>query len=254
MTLKEIDGYFNSFLKKENFPADPSRNGIQIENSDVLHKEIKKVAFAVDACETTVLQAAKENADLLFVHHGLFWGGCETVTGIHYKRLSAFLKNDIALYASHIPLDANHETGNNYGLAFRLEMENLMPFGQWKGMTLGVKGELKQASTVEKIAEKLLRKTACPKLLKFGPAKVKTVAIISGGAGDEHVQAALEGVDLYITGEIGHEDFHSIEELNLNVIAGGHYETETVGVNLVRQKLEKETGIETVFIDVPTSL
>ena len=76
MTLKEIDGYFNSFLKKENFPADPSRNGIQIENSDVLHKEIKKVAFAVDACETTVLQAAKENADLLFVHHGLFWGGC----------------------------------------------------------------------------------------------------------------------------------------------------------------------------------
>ena len=164
------------------------------------------------------------------------------------------MKNDIALYASHIPLDANPETGNNYGLAFRLEMENLMPFGQWKGMTLGVKGELKQASTVEKITEKLLRKTACPKLLKFGPEKVKTVAIISGGAGDEHVQAALEGVDLYITGEIGHEDFHSIEELNLNVIAGGHYETETVGVNLVRQKLEKETGIETVFIDVPTSL
>lgn len=255
MTLKELDEYFNAFLKKENFPSDPSSNGIQVSNSDPENKQIKKVAFAVDACTATAKEAAKQGADLLFVHHGLFWGGCETITGVHYNRISTFIKNDLALYASHLPLDANALVGNNYGLAARIGLQDLHPFGLWRGMTIGVKGVLREPVTLEELAKKTLNPGEKPlHVLPFGKKDIQTVAIISGGAGDDHVQAAQEGVDAYITGEMGHEDFHSAEELKLNIIAGGHYQTETVGVNLVRQKLEKETGIETIFIDIPTGL
>lgn len=116
MTLNELDKWFRSFLKIEDFANDVSKNGIQIENSAPDAKQIKKIAFAVDACEETVQKAAAANADVLFVHHGLFWGGCETITGSFYKRVAPFLKNDIALYGCHIPLDANNPYGNNYGL------------------------------------------------------------------------------------------------------------------------------------------
>lgn len=255
MTLNELDSYFNGFLHKENFLSDVSKNGIQIENSSPDKKQITKVAFAVDACTATAEKASESGAELLFVHHGLFWGSCDTITGIHYKRISAFLKNDLALYASHIPLDANPLVGNNYGLASRLGMRELEPFGQWRGMTIGVKGVLPVEMTIAELAEKVLKPGEKPShILPFGVKKIKTVAIISGGAGEDHDQAALDGADAYITGEIGHEDYHSAEEYGINIIAGGHYQTETVGVNLVRQKLEKETGLKTVFIDIPTGL
>ncbi len=254
MTLKELDEYFNGFLHKENYSSDPSKNGIQIENSDLTGKQIKKIAFAVDACCTTAEKAAEAGAGLLFVHHGLFWGGCNTITGTHYKRINSFLKNDLALYASHIPLDANSEVGNNYGLAFKLGLKNLESFGFWHGMCIGVKGEFEKPLSLTEIAQKALRPCAAPKFFPFGKETVQTLAIISGGAGEDHVQAAQEGVDAYLTGEFIHEDFHSAEECGISVIAGGHYETEIVGVNLVRQKVEKELGLETIFIDIPTGL
>ena len=103
MTLKELNEFFNSFLHKENFLSDPSRNGIQIQNKEPDVKEIKKVAFAVDACEATAKLASEQGADVLVVHHGLFWGDCEVITGSFYKRVSSFINNDLALIAYHIP-------------------------------------------------------------------------------------------------------------------------------------------------------
>lgn len=255
MTLKELDVWFKSFLKPELYPQDPSRNGIQIQNSDPDNKQIKKVAVAVDACYETAIKAAKQGADVLFVHHGLFWGGCEPIVGTTYNRYQAFLKNDLALYAMHIPLDANNPYGNNYGLANRIGLTNLQEFGQWRGMTLGVMGELSKECTVSELAQKVLNPNETPlKILNFGKEKIKTVGIISGGAADDVYQAIEQGLDVYITGEVNHELFHYVKESKMNLIAGGHYQTETVGINLVRQKIEKELGLETVFIDVPTSL
>ena len=113
MTLNELDAYFRSFLKIDDFPADVSKNGIQIQNSEPCKKEIKKVAFAVDACQETALKAAETGADVLFVHHGLFWPETGVLEGAAYKKFAPFLKNDVALYACHIPLDANNPYGNN---------------------------------------------------------------------------------------------------------------------------------------------
>lgn len=255
MTLVEINNWFNTFLKKEDFPSDISLNGIQIQNSEPESKQIKKIAFAVDACEETAKKAAEAGADLLFVHHGLFWGGCQTITGSFYKRISTFIKNDLALCAYHIPLDANNPYGNNWGLAARLGLINCESFGTWRGMVLGVKGELSEELTINELAERVLRKGVTPRsVLSLGKEKIKTVGIISGGASDDVADAIEQGLDCYITGEFAHEDYHLAREMGINVIGGGHYETETVGVSLVMEKVEKELGIECIFVDVPTNL
>lgn len=255
MTLRELDFWFNSFLKKENYAADISLNGIQIENSEPDSKQIKKVAFAVDACEKTAQIAAKNGADVLFVHHGLFWGHCQTISGSFYKRIAAFIKNDLALCAYHIPLDANNPYGNNWGLASRLELKNCEVFGSWRGMVLGVKGELEKPLTIEEVAQKVMRPgKKANHVIALGKEQIKTVGVISGGASEDVADAVAEGLDCYITGEFAHEDFHFAEETKINVIAGGHYETETVGVSLVMEKVLKELGLECIFIDEPTGL
>lgn len=255
MTLEELDAYFRRFLKIEDYPADPSRNGIQIQNSNPAGKQIEKIAFAVDACEETAEAAAGAGAGMLFVHHGLFWGGCETLTDSFYRRVAPFLKNDIALYACHIPLDANNPCGNNYGLAARISLSKMEPFGEWRGMSVGVKGILKKPLSAGELAEKILNPGERPlHVLPFGKKEIRSVGIISGGAGDDVSQAVAAGLDAYVTGEVGHELFHYIKESEITVIAGGHYQTETVGVNLVREKIAAEKNIETVFLDVPTGM
>ncbi len=255
MTLNELSEYFNSFLHLEEFGSDPSRNGVQIQNDDPDKTQISKVAFATDACEATAKRAIEEGAQLLFVHHGLFWGGCTPLTDSHYRRVAAFIKGNLALYAAHIPLDANHEIGNNYGLARRIGLTELEPFGKWHGMTLGVKGTLEKAVSVQELERRLFPDgTKAAHILPFGKKEIRTVAVISGGAGEDADQAAKAGVDAYITGEVEHQDFHVIKELGLTVIAGGHYQTETMGVQLVQKKLEAEKKLETVFIDFPTGL
>ena len=255
MTLNELNRYFNSFLHKEDYDSDVSLNGIQISNSAPNEKPITKVAFAVDACEATALKAAEAGAQVLFVHHGLFWGHCETITGTHYKRVAAFIKNDLALIAYHIPLDANEFVGNNFGIAKRIGLEKVRPFGKWRGMTLGAIGELSQEVKIDELAQKLFPNGEKPsKILPFGKEMIKKVAVISGGAGEDFTQAVKIGADAYITGEVSHEYYRGIEESGINVIAGGHYNTETVGVQLVQKRLEEDKGLQTVFIDIPTGL
>ncbi|MBO5731296.1 MAG: Nif3-like dinuclear metal center hexameric protein [Treponema sp.] len=255
MTLQQLDEYFRSFLNLDQYKGDPSLNGIQVENRDPAGTEITKVAFAVDACQETIQRAAVAGAQVLFVHHGFFWGQCQTITGAHGKRIRTLFDHDMALYACHIPLDANALVGNNYGLAQRLELESLVPFGDWHGMTIGVGGTLPTPMTVDGVLQKLFPAGEKPlHVLPFGPDKISRIAIVSGGAARELSQAIEQGYDAFITGEIGHEQYHQALEAGITVIAGGHYQTETVGVSLVMEKLAKEKGLETLFIQVPTGL
>ncbi|MBO5137166.1 MAG: Nif3-like dinuclear metal center hexameric protein [Spirochaetaceae bacterium] len=256
MNLMQLDEYFRSFLDFESFATDYSLNGIQVENSNPFEKPIERVAFAVDACTETIARAAKAKADLLFVHHGLFWGQCQRITGSHYQRIKAMVNQDIALYACHLPLDANTQVGNNYGIARRLGLEQIVPFGLWKGLCIGAAGVLPKALNVNQLTKKLLPNGEQPLgILPFGKREIRSVAIVSGGGGsDELEQAISEGYDAFITGEIKHELYHTAMEAGICVIAGGHYQTETVGVQLVMEKLTAEKGLDTIFIDVPTGL
>ena len=255
MNLFELNNYLNSFLCKENFLSDPSKNGIQIQNSDPLAKEIKTVAFAVDACEKSALIAAQNNADVLICHHGLFWGNCTPIVDSHYKRISAFVQNDLALIAYHLPLDANNPYGNNFGLAKKIGLNNLEQFGFWHNMKIGVRGEFDYPKSIDEISLLIGQHTHTePRKFSFGKKQIKTVGISSGGSSDLTQQAADEKLDLFISGEFSHEDYHLAKELGINVIAAGHYGTEITGVSLIKEKIDKELALKTIFIDLPTGL
>ncbi len=253
MTLNTIVQFLDSVLPIEDVARiDYSLNGLQVGRSDL---QVKKAAFAVDACMAAFTRAAEEGADLLCVHHGLFWGKPLAVTGEHYRRIKFLLDHDLALYAAHLPLDMHMEVGNNAGLADALELHNREPFGMYHGIKIGIKGELNEALDIDTVLKKIgLNRDTALGVLEFGRREIKSVGVISGGADKEVSQAILEGLDLYITGELSHQVYHTCLESGINLVAGGHYHTETYGVRKLMQVLKDECDIETVFIDVPTGL
>lgn len=253
MTSKELDLYFKELLNIPHFAkTDPSQNGLQVENSG---REVRKVAFSVDACLETIKRTAEACADMLFVHHGLFWGKSMLVAGTHYKRIKELIYNDIALYAVHLPLDVHPVYGNNSGLVKRLGLQDVQPFGVWNNIEIGLYGSFDEAKNLDGIVNLLFPAGEKPaQVLPFGKTEIKTVGVVSGGGADEIYDAAALGLDLYITGEIEHVTYHTALENKINVIAGGHYQTETVGVKLVAEKLARDKGVEVCFIDVPTGM
>ncbi len=253
MTLKELDGYFNKFLELSEFDkADISLNGIQVGEGE---QEIRKVAFAVDACLESFIRAANAGADLLFVHHGLYWGAPVRITGDFYKRIQFLMENKLALYTAHLPLDSHPEVGNNAAIANRLGLTEITPFGSYRGIKIGYKGILPEPLDLDNLLIHLgTNRDACLSVLPFGDEKVRSVGIVSGGASSDVLQALSEELDLFITGEVSHQIYHACMEGRINYIAAGHYFTEIFGVRALAGALERDTGIETLFIDVPTGL
>ena len=253
MVLEEFDVLIRKILALDECSgSDVALNGLQVANGSAT---VEKVAFAVDACLESIRRAAEWKADLLFVHHGLFWGKPLAVIGGHYQRLRALIEADLALYAVHLPLDMHPELGNNSGLARRIGLQQLEPFGKYKGMKIGFKGRLAGQMSLEQVVRLCCGgKEPGINVLPFGPENISTVGIVSGGAADEAYQAIDERLDLFITGDADHTIYHHCLEGRVNVIFGGHYLTETSGVTFLAEKLEKETDLETVFFDIPTGL
>jgi len=253
MNLDELDGWCRSFLDIDGFKKiDDSLNGIQVGRSG---GPIRRVAFSVDACAETLRRAAEEKAEALFAHHGFFWGSPARIEGVLLERIRFLVDHDMALYACHLPLDAHPECGNNAVLARMLGLVDVKPFGTYHGVTLGFKGRFDPPVSLDEAVRRVLPGGDRPRsVLPFGPEMIRTAAIVSGGAPFEALQAAEEGMDLYLTGEPSHSIYHSVQEEKIHVISAGHYATEVWGVRAVAEKLARETGLETVFIDVPTGL
>ena len=253
MNISELDKYFRKILPIDEMQRlDMSMNGLQVANKS---GRAEKAAFAVDASLETFKRAAERGADILFVHHGLFWGKPVPVTGSHFERLKFLIDNDLALYACHLPLDMDENLGNNISAAHLLELCDIEPFGEYKGKKIGFKGKLKEALTCEEIIDKCgFDKDGILSLLKFGKDKCSTVGIITGGATREVEQAVSEELDLFLTGEVSHPMYHQCLEEGINVISAGHYATEIFGVKNVSEKVREDLGLETVFIDLPTGL
>lgn len=255
MTLYELDCYFKKLLLIDSFNNDYSLNGIQVQNSKPSETQIKKIGFSVDASIETIEIAIKENVQMLFVHHGLFWKKPLTITGIHYDRISKLLLNDIVLYGVHLPLDAHEFLGNNAQFAKSLEFEDTKPFGEYEGKLIGVKGnyskKIKFSSLVERI--KSLGDTPLH-IFSFGKEEIKTVGIISGSGGNELSQAIRENLDVYITGDIKYENYNEAKDSKINLIVCGHYFSETFGVKAIMNKINEEMDIQTVFISAPTGI
>lgn len=253
MTITEFDRYIRSILPIEEFGRiDSSRNGLQVVRRN---PEIRRAAFAVDAAQEVFEAAITEKADLLFVHHGLFWGREQVLTGTHYDRIRTLIENDLALYAVHLPLDADLSLGNNAGMATALELQDIEPFGLYKGVPIGVEGRLPHPMSVDQVVATLFGDRFTPLgVLRFGVDEVRTVGLISGGAPLEVDQAIDEGLDLYITGDASHIAYHRCREAGINAIFGGHYATEIWGVQNVAERLRRNTDVESLFLDIPTGL
>ena len=259
MQLSEIITKLDDELRTDDFAdLDASANGLQVGPEET---EIEHVAFAVDAVEQTITEAANENADLLVAHHGIVWGGLDRLTGRPYDRIAPLVENDLALYVSHLPLDAHPELGNAAGLADLLDLGEREPFAEIGPEQIGVRGTARDAYSVEDLRELLETRLdhgqrssgQSVQVLPFGPDEIRNIAVVTGSGVDWLDEAEQQGIDALVTGEGKGKTYHEAREAGLHVFLAGHYATETFGVQSL-QDLAEEWGLETTFLDVPTGL
>jgi dinuclear metal center YbgI/SA1388 family protein len=228
---------------------DGAVNGLQVENRG----GVTRFAATVDASLSTIKLAIAAKADLLIVLHGLFWNSRQPWTGRNFELAKLCVENDLAIYSSHLPLDAHPMLGNNAQLCAALGLKNLKPFFLTHGQTIGFKSKTRISRS--ELAAKLQRATGVkPKLIPGGKPICENIGVVTGGAGGDLKLAASEGVDTFITGEGPHWTFGVAEELGLNVIYGGHYATETFGVTALAAHLSKKFKLPWKFLDYPTGL
>jgi len=228
---------------------DGAVNGLQVENSG----QVGHIAACVDASLATIKLAIAAGADLMIVHHGLFWTPSVPWTGKRREMIELLVKHNLAVYSSHLPLDAHPRLGNNARLCAALGFDRLKPFFLEKGRHIGwqTRTKISRQDLVEKLGILL---GCAPHLLPGGGERCKRIGIVTGGAGGGLKIAAQEGVDTFITGEGPHWTYAQAEDLELNVIYGGHYATETFGVRALAADLSETFGIPWTFLDHPTGL
>ena len=249
--LKTIASFLDALLDHRVI-KDSSLNGLQVD----INHDIKKIGFTVDAALDTFMLAKEQHCDLLIVHHGILWGdGHYPITGLMRERLRCLFLNNLSLYASHLPLDLHPVYGNNAQLARLLELKDLHAFGEYHGQEIGFQGTLSHEMSLAQFSKKIeiLLSTSC-KTLAFGKSLIKSVAIVSGGGASTLPQAIERTADLLLVGEFNHSHFHIAKEGKINLLAAGHYATETLGVMALMPVLKDNFGVETVFLDAETDL
>ena len=248
--LLKLATYTDKYLRiGEIADSDHALNGLQVQNSG----RITKIGAAVDGSTRVLREAAARKVNFLIVHHGLFWAGLQPATGALFRQLKIALENDLAVYGAHLPLDAHRKVGNNAQLAAALGFTSPKPFLEFKGNPIGLKA--RGNSSLPQLVGKLEKSLAGPvKSFAFGPAKPRSVAIVTGAAGSEIHRVAQLGIDTFITGEAPHWAAVAAEELGINLLLGGHYATETFGVKALALHLSKRFKIPWTYIDAPTGL
>jgi dinuclear metal center YbgI/SA1388 family protein len=255
-TLNELATFLDDTLDVHGIPDYPNAvNGVQVANFGA----INAVATAVDFSTESVNGALNCGARLLVVHHGMFWGGVQPLTGHRHSRLWALLTHDVAVYSAHLPLDVHSELGNNALLAKRLGLDPSGGFAKYKTIDVGLSG-------VSNIPTRLLAERAAALAEEFGGKLVATPfapdrmtrawGVCSGAGADSETlrEAAEKGLDTLIVGEGPHHTAVEARELGIVVLYAGHYATETLGVRALGDSLAQRFKISSTFIDLPTGL
>jgi dinuclear metal center YbgI/SA1388 family protein len=251
MERQPLVDYLDDFLRIAEI-QDYGPQGLQVESDN---QAIKRIALAVDTAPPIIEQAAAWGADLLLVHHGIFWGQSERIAGPLGARVRLLLRHNINLYAAHLALDAHPEVGNNVELARLL---GVTPEDWWcvaRGMPIGVIGLVAPGTTLEELVGRIVQLVGTdPVVLPHGPEQPQRVAIVSGSAAGHAGEAAAAGADTLITGETSHVHFWAGSDHAMNVIFAGHYATETVGVQALGRHLAERFDVEVKFLDFPTGM
>lgn len=256
VALPELAAYLETLLAISTTPDyPPALNGVQVGHRG----PVTRIAAAVDASLQTITMAADAGANLLLVHHGLFWNGLHPMTGPHEARIRALFAHDIAVYSAHLPLDAHETFGNSALLARELGLAVTGGFAKHQHIYCGVRGE-SDLSTEGLIAK--VREWAAPlghhTVASALPAghRTRKWAICSGsGAQVETLREAYAtGVDTLIVGEGPHWSAVEAAEHGLVIVYAGHYATETLGVRALAAHLAERYGIAWQFVHAPTGL
>ena len=246
ITLQDLLQYLNQLLQPEFF-SDVCPNGLQVEGKKV----ISRVAFAVSSSLATIKQAIAIKADALIVHHGIFWDKTSYIlVGSKKQKFQLLLENEISLLAYHLPLDAHQTVGNNWKVARDLDLTNLKAFGSIGTNKIGVKAQIKP-TLVEDFQTKLETYYEHVAHTALGGKKhIASVAIVSGGAHWMIEQAIQEGMDCFVTGSFDEPIWDLAYENEIHFFALGHFSTEKVGIQSLKQITTKHFDVPTHFINL----
>lgn len=255
LPIEVVTGWADAQLRTSEVPDyAPALNGLQLTNAA---GAVTRIAAAVDGSRRAIEGAIAVGADLLILHHGLFWGGTQRLVGASYDRLSLLMRHGIAVYASHLPLDLHPQLGNNALLAARLGLVPSGGFGRFQTIHVGCQGsaDLETADLVARAGELASAHGGRVHHSAFETGRrTRRWAIITGaGASSESLRdAAAQGIDTLITGEGPHHTAVDAPELGLVVVYAGHYATETLGVTALAEAMGREFGVPWSFVAAPT--
>lgn len=251
-----IAAQLDALLRTDEIPDYPAAlNGLQFASQG----EVRRVATAVDFSSHTVREAAAARAQMLLVHHGMFWSGLQPVIGLTYERYADLIRHDIAVYSAHLPLDMHPELGNNALLARRLGLEPSAGFARYKTVDVGLSGSADvDTETVVERARQLAREAGGDVVVTpFNSGRrTRRWAVCTGAGADTDTirEAATRSIDTLIVGEGPHHTAVQARDLGIVVVYAGHYATETLGVRALGDYVAKEFGVDAQFLDAPTGL
>jgi dinuclear metal center YbgI/SA1388 family protein len=249
--LREVLEHVDALLRPATF-RDYGPNGLQVPGPD----EIATLVTGVSASAELFQRAAELEADLVLVHHGLFWGGpAGPIDRTMKRRLQLLFDHDMALAAYHLPLDAHPQLGNNALIADGLGAALTEPFAEHRGGAIGVIAHFDPAPSRDDLVDQVRALTGRePLVFAAGPDPVRTLGIVSGGAADDVQEAIERGLDAFLTGEPAERVMAIAQEAGVTFIAAGHYATETFGVRALGDLLADRFGLRHTFVDVPNPI
>ena len=236
----EITAYANALLDVGKWP-EFGTPGLQVVGAP----EVTKLACGVSSSRELFERAVELGAELVLVHHGLFWRNEPLVVDARLRgRLEALFRGNVSLLAYHLALDAHPTLGNNAQLAARVGAEPEAPFAG-VGLACSI-GPLTIDELVGRVRDALARE---PLVLPFGPPEIRRVAISTGAAGYDLIRAAHEGFDALLTGEPEEPSYATAHELGIHLVAAGHHATERFGVQALAAKLSEEFDLEWHYVE-----
>ncbi len=254
VTLNEITSALDDELAIRDIPDYPGAvNGLQVSNSG----EVSRIAVAVDASLAAIKSAAEQGANLLVVHHGLFWSGVQPLVGVIHEKYRLLFRHNIAVYSAHLPLDLHIQLGNNALLAQELGLAADGRFARFQNVEIGLTGTADEstAAVVERVRKFATKynsnvRTSVP---VHGRRTRRWAICTGGGASSETLREARDkGVDTLIVGEGPHHTTVEAIEHDLCVVYAGHYATETHGVQALGEWIHSRWHIPWTFLHLPT--
>jgi len=250
--LDNILAHLDELLAPASF-QDYGPNGLQVPGP----QEIRTVVTAVSAGAELFERAAALGADLVLVHHGLFWNGAPLALSREAKRrLQLLFDHDMALAAYHLPLDGHPEVGNNALIAAGLGCESREPFALHRGAAIGVAARFAGDGIAPgELVDRVQRLTGrAPLAFLAGPERVRSIGIVSGAGSDYLGDAVAAGHDAFLTGEPAERVMNHAREAAIHFLAAGHYATETFGVRRLGDLLAEQFGIRHEFVEIPNPI